>query len=132
MMSKPTLRVHVWEKSLCGQTARSAAQRKLKTSAAVSPRELAATMTVESAEPVNLFLFCFSDHHTPKLKISHQKELSHGYYRMGGHEISTSRSLDMIGKLSLVMWLHFNHSYSKLWTQVSKMSQFALNKRIVK
>ena len=47
------------------------------------------------------------------LKISHQKELFHGYYRMGGHEISTSRSLDMIGKISLVMWLHFNQSCSK-------------------
>ena len=32
---------------------------------------------------------------------------------MGGHKISTSRSLDMIGKISLVMWLDFNQSYSK-------------------
>ena len=33
---------------------------------------------------------------------------------MGSPEISTStcRSLDMIGKISLVMWLHFNQSYS--------------------
>ena len=77
-------------------------------------------MTVESVEPVKIF------HHTPLLKISHQKGLSHGYYLMGGHEISTSRSLEMIGKISLVMWLHFNQSYSNnlsMWEIIYKYTK---------
>ena len=35
------------------------------------------------------------------------------YQKVLSPEISTSRSLDMIGKISLVMWLHLNQSYSK-------------------
>ena len=79
-------------------------------------------MTVESVEPVNIVLFCFSSH--PLAKNFHQKGLSHGYYLMGGHEISTSRSLEMIGKISLVMWLHFNQSYS------NNLSMWEINKII--
>ena len=67
------------------------------------------------------------------LQISHQKELSHGYYRMGDHNISTSRSLEMIGKISLVMWLHFNQSYSKnlsMWDIISTIFSVLLQHTI--
>ena len=60
---------------------------------------------------MKLFLFWFSSHplaqnFPSKRTIPH----GHGYYRSRSTE---SRSLDMIGKISLVMWLHFNQSYSK-------------------
>ena len=68
-------------------------------------------MTVECAESVKIVLFCFSSH--PLAKNVPSKSAIKKYYLMGGHEISRSRSLDMIGKISLVMWLHLNQSYSK-------------------
>ena len=121
-MSKPTF-VMKRKKVCAGRPRALRLSANWKTSAAASPPEFPATMTVESDEPVKIFLFCFSSH--PLAKISHQRELSHGYYRMGDHEISTSRSLDMIGKISLVMWLHFNQSYSKnlsMWDIISIIS----------
>ena len=75
-----------------------------------SSRDLRRYHDLESAEPVKFFLFWFSSHplaqNVPsKRTIPH----GHGYYRSRSTE---SRSLDMIGKISLVMWLHLNQSYS--------------------
>ena len=68
-------------------------------------------MTLESVQPVKIVLFCFSSH--PLAKNFPSKSAIKKYYLMGDHKISRSRSLDMIGKISLVMWLHLNQSYSK-------------------
>ena len=115
MMSKPTLLTctcFVWEKSLCGQAARPAAciAQTENVCGHITARVKALPwLRIRWAREIFLVLILITP---PRLKISHQKGLSHGhgYYRSRSTE---SRSLDMIGEISLVMWLHFNQSYSK-------------------
>ena len=80
-------------------------------------------MTVESNEPVKIFLFCFSSHPLfSHFKFPIKKNYPMGTIVWATTNISTSRSLEMIGKISLVMWLHFNQSYSKnlsMWDIIS-------------
>ena len=78
---------------------------------------------IRRAREIFLILFLI----TPLAQNFPSKSTIKKYYLLGGHEFSTSRSLEMIGKISLVMWLHLNQSYSKnlsMW-EINKFNNVA-------